>query len=261
METVEPNQVNDHLKRKTGIDFSRYRDPELVDAIGNAITFPLFLVRSLTRPIGVILLLLVLAIVITDSGYFKIWLTFPGSLLAIANGIALGLVLFIRRIRNDMKKVFAISADLSLQVLKDINTARVNLVSNPGGFPSLLEIFQGVNANVILPAVKQTLDRKIPFFGKFIGGLTERFFNAVSSRLGKRLKASEANEQPTLQASPEEIAEWLKTTERLVHAARDQISKAVDTVSKVISFPFLGIFGLIFLLSFAIMYGGYAFLA
>lgn len=227
MERADPNRINEQLKRKTGIDFSRYRDPELVDAIGNAITFPLFLVRSLTRPVGVMLLLLLLAFVVTDSGYFKIWLTFPGILLAIANGITLGLVLFIRRIRNDMKKVFAISSDLSLQVLKDIDATRANLANNNGSFPSLLEIFQGVNANVILPVVRQTLDRKIPLFGKFIGRLTERFFNAVSARLGKRLEASDTNELSASQAGPAEIAAWLQSTERLVHAARDQISKVV----------------------------------
>ncbi|MGA9573371.1 MAG: hypothetical protein WBS20_05430, partial [Lysobacterales bacterium] len=202
METHAPKRINEQLKQKTGIDFSRYRDPELVEAIGNAITFPLFLVRSLTRPVGFMLLLLVLAILIANSGYFRIWLTFPGVLLAIINGIALGLVLLIRRIRNDMKKVFAISADLSLQVLRDIESARNNISSSPGSFPGMLEIFQGVNANVILPAILQTLDRKIPFLGKFIGRLTERFFNAVNSRLGRRLKTQDANEQPPAQASP-----------------------------------------------------------
>jgi len=261
MDTTCPNQINEQLKRKTGIDFSRYRDPELVDAIGNAITFPLFLVKSLTRPVGFMLLLLVLAILFTDSGYFRIWLTFPGVLLAIVNGLALGLVLFIRRIRNDMKKVFAISADLSLQVLKDIDSARNSLASNPGGFPSMLEIFQGVNANVIMPAIKQTLDRKVPVFGKFIGNLTERFFNAVNSRLGRRLKKLDANEKPPAQASAAEIATWLQTAEKLVQAVRDQISKVVDAVSRVVAFPFLGIFVLIFLVSYVIIHGGYLFMA
>jgi len=260
MEKVDPRTINEELKRKTGIDFSRYRDPELVDAIGNAITFPLFLVKSLTRPVGLILLLLVLGIALAESGYFKAWLTFPGIPLAIINGIALGLVLFIRRIRNDMKKVFAISANLSLQVLKDIESARSSLSSNPAGFPSLLEIFQGLNVNVVLPVILQTLDRKIPFFGKFIGRLTERFFNAVNKRLGRRLDKLDANEHPSEQASPAEIAAWLQSVEKLVHAARDQISKVVDAVSRVVAFPFLGVFTLIAFLSYVIIHGGYLFL-
>jgi hypothetical protein len=260
MGNVSPNAVNEQLKRKTGIDFSRYRDPELVEAISNAITFPLFLVKSLTRPVGFMLLLLIVGIALTDSGYFKAWLTFPGLPLAIINGLALGLVLFIRRIRNDMKKVFAISADLSLQVLKDIESARNSLASNPAGFPSLLEIFQGLNVHVILPVILQTLDRKIPFFGKFIGRLTRRFFNAVNNRLGRRLDKLDANEHPPAQASPAEVAAWLQSVEKLVHSARDQISRVVDAVSRVVAFPFLGVFTLIAFLSYVIIHGGYVFL-
>jgi len=254
---MNPSDINEQLKRKTGVDFSRYRDPELVETLGNAITFPLFLVKSLTRPVGLMFLLLILAMVLTDSAYFRAWLTFPGILLALINGIALGLVLFIRRIRNDMKKVFAISAELSLQVLKDIGSARRKLAGNPESFPSLLEIFQGVNTSIVLPVIKQVIDRKIPFLGKFIGKLTERFFNAVNSRLGMRLKKTDANEHPSSQASPVEIASWLQKAESLVHAGRNQISKVVDTVSMVVSIPFLGIFAFVFLVSLIILYGGY----
>ncbi|MGA9574943.1 MAG: hypothetical protein WBS20_13465, partial [Lysobacterales bacterium] len=60
---------------------------------------------------------------------------------------------------------------------------------------------------------------------------------------------------------PADIAAWLQTAEKLAHSARSQISKVVDTVFRVVAFPFLTIFIVVFLLSYVIIHGGYVFLA
>ena len=58
--------INDELLRKTGVDFSRYRNQELTDTIANALTFPLYFARSILRPVGLFLLLTVIAIAIAE---------------------------------------------------------------------------------------------------------------------------------------------------------------------------------------------------
>ncbi len=262
--TMKPaaiQKLNEQLLEKTGVDFSRYRNDELSDTLANAISFPLFFVRSLTRPVGLLLILTALAAWFAESGYFKSFLVFPGLLLAIVNGVLLGLVLFIRRIRDDMTRIFTISSDLCVQALRDISTARRKLSGKPGGFPGLAEIFHGMNAVVILPMVVQILRRKIPFAGGLAASVTERFFNVFDRRMSASFEQPERVLQtPGDQAEAEQVAGWLQSAERVIHSARENISKVVRAVSRVVSFPFITVFALVFVLSAALLYLGYTLL-
>lgn len=254
MDAAHIERVNRELKARTGVDFSRYRDPELTEAIGNAMTFPLYLGRSLARPVGLLLLLTLLAFVLTDNPYFRTLLAFPGSLLIIVNGVLLGVVLFIHRIGADMRTVFDISTDLSVQALKDIGSARERLAS-AGRFPGPLEIFQGVNAIVILPIVIQTLKRKIPFLGGLAGRLTEGFFNMADRRLGKRIQRAAPG--TAVPVEPAEAAAWLSRAEQAVESAQAHIARAVNTVTRILAFPFTAVFAVVALITVGILYGGW----
>ena len=205
------------------------------------------------------LLATIIAIAWVDSGFLKTFLGFPGLVLAIVNGVLLGLVIFVRRIRNDMDKVFAISADISLQVVRDIGGARAKIRDGSAGFPSLLEIFQGVNAIIILPIIIRTLDRKIPIFGGLAARVTERFFSVVDTRLVSAIRdKSDEGQQHTVPVSPQDMVNWLQTAERIVDYAKSILSQVISKVGKVVAFPFVMVFSVVFLLSAAILYGGYA---
>ena len=261
MKPQDIRNIHQALLRKTGVDFSRYRNQDLMDTMVNVITFPLFLTRSLSRPVLLFLAVTLLAIIFTEGAWFKGFLTFPGLLLALLNGILLGLVIFIRRIRKDMHQVFAISSDLSLQVLKDISAARVNLSGGAGGFPGLLEIFHGVNFIVILPLFMQAVDRRIPLLGGLVAGIARRFFSAVDKSLLTRIMTENDKESRREgQISPEEMSAWLQTAEREIRYARDNISAVVNTVSRVVAFPFVTVFIISFLLSSAILFTAWTWL-
>lgn len=252
-------KINESLLKKTGVDFSRYRNQELTETIANAVTFPIYFVRSIARPVGLFLLATIMAIVLVDSGFYKTFLTFPGLVLAVINGFLLGLVLFTRRIRNDMDKIFNISADLSLQVVRDIGAARSNLKAGTMEFPSLLEVFQGVNAIIILPAMMRVLDRKIPLLGGLAARITEKFFSVVDSRLASAIKVKGvAGKSAAAPLSPEEVSIWIQTAGRMVDIGKGIISQLVDKVARVVAFPFLAVFIIVLLVSTAILYGGYA---
>ena len=259
MKQEQIQSINDELLRTTGVDFSNYRNQELNDTIANALTFPMYFARSVARPVGLFLLATIISIAVVDSGFFKTFLGFPGLVLAIVNGVLLGLVIFVRRIRNDMDKVFAISADISLQVVRDIGAARAKIRDGSAGFPSLLEIFQGVNAIIILPIIVRTLDRKIPLFGGLAARITERFFSVVDARLVSAIRAnSDEGLQTTAPVSAEDVSEWLQTAERIVNYAKSILSQVVIKVGNVVVFPFLLVLSVVFLLSAVILYGGYA---
>lgn len=260
MKKEEIQNINDELMRKTGVDFSRYRNQELIDTVANAVTFPIYFARSISRPVALFIFVAFIAIVIADSGLFKTFLGFPGLILAIINGILLGLVLFVRRIRNDMDKVFTISADLSLQVVRDIGTARANLKSGSMQIPSLLEIFQGVNAIIVLPTVMRVLDRKVPLLGGLAASVTRRFFGVVDARLASAIRARGDQQASAAPVSPEELSAWLDSADRLVETGKSQLSAIIDKVATLVAFPFLAIFTVVFLISAAIIYGGYQFM-
>lgn len=261
MKAEKVQAINDELRRKTGVDFSRYRNQELTDTVANALTFPLYFVRSLTRPVGLLLAATIIAIGLADSGLFKAFLGFPGLLLAIANGVSLGLVLFVHRIRNDMGQVFSLSAELSMQVFNDIGAAQARLKHGPESFPGLLEIFQGVNAIIILPAVIRVLDRKIPLLGGLAARITERFFSAVDTRLASAIKAQGMSGlKETAPESPQDMSAWLRSARDIIDFTRSILSQVVDKVASIVAFPFAAIFSLVFLISAAILYTGHVLL-
>ncbi|MEJ8566032.1 hypothetical protein [Elongatibacter sediminis] len=257
MDSDRTERINEDLKARTGIDFSRYRDPRLSAAIGNAVTFPLYLGRSLSRPVGLLLLLIVLLFFLTDNAFFRTLLVFPGSLLVIVNGVLLGLVLFIQRMGGDMKQVFDISTDLCVQALRDVSTARMRL-RDRDAFPGTLEIFQGVNTIVILPIVIETLERKIPFLGRLAGKLTERFFRLADARLAARI-ARAAPEAPGTgaPAEPAQAAAWLDAAERGIQSVQAAIGKAVNGVTRVVAFPFVAVLAVVAFVSIGLLYGGW----
>ena len=253
-------QLNEELKNKTGVDFSTYRNEELTETVSNALTFPLYFGRCISQPVLALLGLNLLLIIVVDSGYMKTFMGFPGFPLALVNGILLGLVLFIRRVRADMGKVFNISADLSLQAVKDIAAAR-SRVQQGGKFPSLLEIFQGMNAIVVLPVVMRIVEKKVPFLGGLVSRIVGGFFNRVDRRLAARAKArNSAVDEHARPLTAEQVANWLGTAEKLVENGKGLINQVVDKVGKVVAFPFLTIFTIVFTLTLALYYGAYAFM-
>ena len=259
MKAENAQGINQHLLRQTGIDFSRYRNDELLESIGNAATFPVFFVRSLSRPVGLLMGLTVLAALWSDSGLFSGFLVFPGLLFALINGILLGLVLFVRRIRNDMTRVFAISSELCLQALRDIGTARRKLAVDGAAFPSLGEIFHGMNMVVILPALMEVMERRIPFLGGLAARLARRFFSIIDRRLSIAIEKSPGSvKESDAGKSKAEWATWLHTAEGVIHAVNDSMGKVVNAVSRVVSFPFVALFGLAFAVSAAILYAAHA---
>jgi len=256
MDETSAARINADLKTRTGIDFSRYRNPELSEAVANAVTFPLYLGRSLSRPVGALLLLALLAFVLSDSAFFRTLLAFPGILLVIANGVLLGLVLFVRRIGSDLKTVFDISTDLCVQALRDIGTARSHAAAR-GGFPGALEIFQGLNAIVILPIVIETLDRKVPYLGGFVGKLTGRLFSMADARIAARIAGAAPPGVARDRAGPVETAQLLDAAERAVESVQGFIGKAVDAVARVVALPFLAVLVILALISAALLYGAW----
>jgi hypothetical protein len=156
-----------------------------------------------------------------------------------------------------MKQVFTISGKLCVQALQDIDAARSRLRSRPSRFPSLLEIFQGINATVVLPVVIQTLQRRIPFMGKLAATLTERFFTLADARLAAAIQKRATAGPVAAGSTTAEVAGWLDSTERTVQGIQANIAKVVDAVARVIAFPFLTVFRIVLLISGALVYGGY----
>jgi hypothetical protein len=261
MKQEKVQKISTDLLWKTGVDFSRYRNEELFDTISNAVTFPLYFARTIGRSVGFLIAVTIAAALLTGSGWFKTFLVFPGLILALINGILLGLVVFIRRVRNDMNRLFEISSDLSIQVVKDISVAKSKLTGASRNLPSLFEIFHGVNAVIILPMLIRIMDRKIPLLGGLMARITERFFNVVNDRLTAGIKSkSDDIRQFEIAMTPEQYSSWIQKSEDLIRLTRDGISQVVNKVAGIVAFPFLTVFVIILVVTLTIVYGAYTML-
>jgi len=56
MKKEQINEINDSLLKKTGVDFSRYRNKELTDALANAVTFPFLTVFTIVALVSTAIL-------------------------------------------------------------------------------------------------------------------------------------------------------------------------------------------------------------
>jgi hypothetical protein len=204
--------------------------------------------------VGAFLLAMCAGILVVKSNYYEAFLAFAGFPLALINGVLLGIVLFVRRIGNDMSRVFEISGQMTLQVMGDIGAARDKLSVKGKDFPSLLEVFQGVNAIVVLPVVTGTLKRRLPLLGGLAARIIERFFGLVDTRL---IAAIEARNKDELiapgPASPAEVSEWLQSASRLIETGQGLLSGIIDKVAKIVAFPFQTLFAVVFAISAAIL--------
>jgi hypothetical protein len=59
------------------------------------------------------------------------------------------------------------------------------------------------------------------------------------------------------QPSPAEVSEWLQSAARLIESGRGLLSGIIDKVAKVVAFPFLTLFAVLFSISVAILLLGF----
>lgn len=230
---------------KTGVDLRDYQRPEIVELIGDLVTFPLYAGKSLIIPLFIYLLITgVLAFVVT--GYFSTILAIVFiPIFSVANALTTAAILFLFRLRNDITEAIKAGMDLSKEVTRDVRNVYVLKEHDALGFPSFAEIFRGVMHVVIVPITISVLKKKIPIIGGLFSGLVRKLANLTTSKTIKNL----AEEHPEILDvdPPEDVEEatWIERSKKIENIA-DSTGKVISTSIKWASWALLAPFTISF---------------
>ena len=106
-------ELSIRLKNDFGLDLETYKNPEMVERLGELIAFPTFLIKSISIPIVIAILIFVTSFFILDFGW--IGLTFYiiiGLVLYIISGVITGILNFISKLQNDIRKIINLTFDI-----------------------------------------------------------------------------------------------------------------------------------------------------
>ena len=238
---------------KTGVDLRDYQRPEIVELIGDLVTFPLYAGKSLIIPLGIYLLITsILAFLVT--GYISniVAIIFI-PLFSVANALTTAAILFLFRLRNDITEAIKAGMDLSKEVTRDVRNVYVLKENNAFGFPSFAEIFRGVMHVVIVPITIAVLKKKIPIIGGLFSGLVRKLANLTTRKTIKSL----AEEHPEILDvdPPEDVKEarWIERSKKIEKVA-DSTGRIVSTSIKWASWVLLlpTLFSLVLVLAITI---------
>lgn len=155
------------ITSRTGIDFARYRDPALVEKLGNMLTIQFYALKAVAIPILVLLLIfggLAAYSVMTSKVIAGIAIGTIGIVPSIGLGILIGMVLLMSTIKNDVQGIFSLSLDTVCTILRDITTGIQNKANTAtdlqSNVPKPSDLLQGVTFGVILPSLQQIIVSK-----------------------------------------------------------------------------------------------------
>lgn len=224
------------ISARTGIDFSRYRDPTLVEKLGNMLTIQLYALKAVVIPIAVLLLIfggLATYSVMTSKVIAGIVIGVIGIVPSIGLGILIGMVILMSAIKNDVQSIFVLSLDTVCTILRDISTGIQNKASNStdlqSNLPKTSDLLQGVTFGVILPSLQQIIVSKF----KLLRTPLEYLFNTtIQASVNTALELIDAKAGDALSKHAGKLT---AVTEKIACMSNETVEKANHYLSSSIT--------------------------
>jgi hypothetical protein len=244
-----------NFENDTGIDLRDYRRPELVEVIGDLITFPIYAGKFVVIPLAAYLVITAI-LAIAVSGYMPtVIAVILIPVLSGANALTTASLLFLFRLRDDVTKAAMAGLDLTKEVAKDIRGVYQKRDDKSLVFPRFGLIFQSVMYVVIVPTIIVVLKRKIPLIGGLFSGLVRRLADLTVGRTVKEL-AGENPGVPDDRVPSEGKEKWLMRRMENVVGISDRagkiVSRSIGWASLVLLFPVTAVFGVVLAITSAV---------
>jgi len=190
-------KINTEVIKKTGVDFEKYRLPEVIDTITETTDFisnPLstvsILIRAMIKVFAVIIVLFVVFYQVSDVSWWGgLILLVIGVIEFPIVGFSLGLISVVKRLTDNIVDVLVLSLDLVKEVIYDASNLKT-MDKLP-----VSDLLKGVLFIVLLPIIKQIITEKVGILGKPILWLVERilyvFSNTATAIIAKLTSANE----------------------------------------------------------------------
>ncbi|UCH93002.1 MAG: hypothetical protein JSV88_22300 [Candidatus Aminicenantes bacterium] len=233
----------ERLEKETGIDFKKYRNPEMVKKISHLIGFYRQTNTLMMRYI-IILLVIVVALCIwfhtrEMSGVGIALFLIVGTFFSVAEGICWGLMKLAKNAVKEGADIVLMMLDFLKEIKTDLSTLAKN---NPDAKVTLSNLFRGISYEVFIPAVSQIIRDKLKFLAKPANFVIENTIFYLTKSLSTAMDKAESKStrDKTAQAGSQEEQKDEKMDEvfnQLIDDAREKIGPMVDSVGRKVALP------------------------
>jgi len=177
---ADVDALDQRIKTELGVDVSKYRDEEAIEAISGLLVFPLYVVSWTARPV-------VLAFLLYISGFFLLDLVhiqyllygILGLALALLTGLFLGLLYLTFRFKSDLEGIMNYSMSIMRGIVEDMD--KLNNNTHAGNRKEVLQLlFLGVMHIITIPAVSTIIGNRVPVIGGLIASLVRRVLTTMA---------------------------------------------------------------------------------
>lgn len=253
-------ELNSQLERKTGIDFTKYRDQNIFEALSDVLSFPGYFVRTLALSVLVYVLIIVLWAISQEAIGFKTFLFTIGIVLAFVNGILTGLRFIVKKIKGDIINIFTIVLNLVETITDDIDKVKSKYDSGELKVPTKLELFKGTFMIIVIPTLSDIVSNAIPLIGGIISRLVVKIITGIYNKLAKDYIPNEEAIGPE-ENNKETVASWASSVKSILANIHKHANKIINTATRIASLPVMIVSTIVLIISLIIIGTGYGILA
>lgn len=233
-------QAAERLSRETGIDFKKYRKPELVEKISDLIGFTGQAGGIMFRRYAVLLVIVIGLCVwfytqkMSLAGIILFFVV--GLLFTAAAGTALGTKKVTEKAIDDSAGVVTLMLDFVKEIKQDLFSLAKN---KAGAKTAVSDLVKGVSYGVFIPTVKQIVREKLSILAKpvvfviehalfyFTKSIASVIDNSAGDAAGKKPEEKEA------QTKEEDDKAFVQS----IDAARETVASLADSVNRKATIP------------------------
>ena len=230
---TDKEELKELILEKYGINLERYKNPEIVQKIGDMILFPNYAAKNILGSVILALIGFVIFFLTIDmSATLVILYVIFGGGLWFLFGLLGGINFFLHKIEKDMQVLITYGFELTKNALNDLESVGDKLKKEGIG-----EIFKGVVVVIIIPSVTEAISGQIPIIGAAVNNAVDRILLRIGDNMKFHLKE---NSGTTLSKSDHaEMIHNLQTTLQTSLKGTFRVVKLPLKVLWVISFVFL----------------------
>ena len=160
--------IGQDVKETTGIEFEKYRKPEIIDTLLETTAFltnPISVISVFLKNLVMVCAILNFALVawcyMNDVPFWIVLIFFAtGNLGFPVVGLSLGVMDVIKKLADDLIKTLQLAMDLNIEVMQDVSQLRTRPL------PPVSDLTKGVVLVVMYPSIRQIVLGKVGFIGK-----------------------------------------------------------------------------------------------
>lgn len=242
-------QLDLKIKEELGVDVQKYRNEEVVENFVELLVFPRYVITWIIRPIVIAIGLFILGFFVLHLVHVEyILYGIIGLILFVVNGILIGLLFLIWKMKSDTWGIVEYSLEIMKSAVTDMNQVNSQVTAeNRKDVLGLL--FKGIIHLVTIPMMSKVIADKVPF----IGGLVNKIVKKILVLVSDKVEFDDENLTEELQKK-EDQPNVLQIYSSSITSVSKGLEKVMNFTFGVAQLPLKLVFGIVFLLLILFLY-------